>query len=270
MNLTMKLAPICRAVTAAAFALSALAACSGPSLSAQLDAAFAQLESGRYADAEQGFSRVLQKDPQNAEALAGLGSALVEQARCKPAVDALRKAVAADATDAVAWTNLGYCQASLDDIPAAIEAYQRAATLEPGDDALWRSIEMLMEDSRDFAGLLKIRTRIAERDNHGPQTSLALGEAYCLYGEFAHCEKLARDLIARTSRNADAQVLLGVALQGQGRTPDALRTLRAALLVQKDHREAWVRLITTLQQAGMKREAEAAIAQAQEFGITLP
>jgi Flp pilus assembly protein TadD len=232
--------------------------CGGPSVDKLVDDAYAHLDSGRYAEAEAAFGRALQKAPNHAEAHAGLGSALTELAQCRRAIEPLRSATKLEPTDAVAWTNLGYCHAWLGDDSAAIDAYQRAARLEPGDIALWQSLESIFEDARDHGSLLQIRTRLADMQDKSPASMLALAEAYCLYGEFLHCELLARDLIRRTALNADAQVMLGWALQGQGNLTDAIRALRGAVQLDSRHARAWDRLATVLQQTGAKREAEVA------------
>jgi tetratricopeptide (TPR) repeat protein len=243
-------------------------ACFGPSGDEQVSQAYALLESGKYIDAERSFARVLQKEPSRADAHAGLGSALTEQDRCKPAIDALKHAIRLDETDAVSLTNMGWCQARLGDEASAIESYTRAAKLEPEDVALWRSLESLYEDTRDYANLLKLRSRLVDMEE-SPGNRLALGEAYCLYGEFAHCEVLARKLIEATSRNADAQALLGLALHGQGKLDEALSALRSAIQLQRTHTAAWQRMVSVLEQAGQKKEAAAAVQAAAQAGVSL-
>jgi Flp pilus assembly protein TadD len=223
------------------------------------------LEARRPADAERAFAKVLQKAPNNGDAHAGLGSALLEQGQCRQAIEPLRAATRLDPADSDAWANLGYCHAWVGDTAAAVDAYQRAARLEPGDITLWVSLESLFEDSRDYANLLQMRTRLADMYDKTPASILALAEAYCLYGEFSHCEALARTVIQQ-SRNASAHAMLGFALQGQGKLGEAATALRSAVQLDPRDAYAWQRLVDVLNQVGARRQAAEAQRELDNLG----
>lgn len=227
------------------------------------DRGFDLIERERWVEAEETFTRALHRDPHHLDAHRGLGWVLLQQGKCKSALDSWRTVVRQAPDEPEGWTNLAYCASEMGELGLAADAYRRSIRLEPRDIESWRSLALVSEEAKDYAGLLSARVKLAELQPDLLGAQLDMAEAYCLYGEFARCEAVARDLITRSARSARAQRILGVALQGQGHINDALRALQATVVMDRTDREAWARLASLYRSLSREAEAQAAEREAR-------
>lgn len=100
-----------------------------PSMHAQLGQV--RLRQGRWADAQKAFEQALAIDPDDSDALDGLGVALRNQGNADQAVYFHMKSITLDAERAVAHLNLGLALLDLDQLDWAIRAIETSAKLAP-------------------------------------------------------------------------------------------------------------------------------------------
>ncbi|MDB6092146.1 MAG: aspartyl beta-hydroxylase [Gammaproteobacteria bacterium] len=89
------------------------------------------LESGRFAEAERAYQEVLEKAPDNAEALNVIALAALRTGKAQRAVDLLGRAATANPQDPVTQHHLGRAYEALGDLPRAAMAHAEAVRLEP-------------------------------------------------------------------------------------------------------------------------------------------
>ena len=89
------------------------------------------LRQGRLREAEVAFARVLEADPQHAEALNVLALAALSRGQVSAATDYLRRAAAAAPDDAVTLHHLGRAHDAAGDVAAAVQAHANAVRLRP-------------------------------------------------------------------------------------------------------------------------------------------
>jgi tetratricopeptide (TPR) repeat protein len=105
-------------------------------LVAQGDALNAQ---GRYQDAVPLFERVLRMQPDDFEALRGLGSAYLSTARYADAVQVCQRATRVRADSSVAWSRLAVALGYAKHQSEALEACDHALQLDPDSAHAWRT-----------------------------------------------------------------------------------------------------------------------------------
>jgi predicted O-linked N-acetylglucosamine transferase (SPINDLY family) len=125
------------------------AAAAAPDAGAGADEEFrrgnAQLEAGRYADAEAACERVLALDPRHAGALSNLGVVRNYQERAEEALACFQRAVELDGTRAAYRNNLAHAQITLRRLEEAGATLERTLALEPENaDARWIRATLLL------------------------------------------------------------------------------------------------------------------------------
>jgi aspartate beta-hydroxylase len=97
----------------------------------ELEQAQRLLRAGRMQEAERAYEQVLDKAPQNVEALNVVGLAALRQGREQLARELLVRATTAAPDDARSWSHLGRVEDSLDNLEAAVHAYREALRVDP-------------------------------------------------------------------------------------------------------------------------------------------
>ena len=88
-------------------------------------------QAGKLTEAEQLYQKVLQSQPDNADALHMLGVLAYQLENYKVAIDLIRKALAINPTSAEMYTNLGSAIKASGNLNEAMSAFQRAIELNP-------------------------------------------------------------------------------------------------------------------------------------------
>jgi len=144
--------------------------------------AFARLESGGNADAARGFETVLAANPNDADALGGLGIVRLRQGNAPEARRLLERAVAADPSRAGQWrraldaaaypADLADAQARLrrGDLAGADEAARRAAVREVDDRSDAETVlgELALRRGDPAGAEARFRAALARRPGFGP------------------------------------------------------------------------------------------------------
>ncbi|MCO8121543.1 tetratricopeptide repeat protein [Stieleria sp. TO1_6] len=153
-------------------------------IQALLDKAIESHRQGQLTHAEWGYEEVLEKDPQQPDALQllgviaaqmgntalaiervnqsiavnpnqpgalnNLGNMLAEEERNEEAMDAYRRAIELKPEYAQAYHNLGNVLSECDQMDAAIDAYSQATQLQPDDAQYWSALGTAQEQAADW------------------------------------------------------------------------------------------------------------------------
>jgi Flp pilus assembly protein TadD len=250
-------------------------------LDAILKLAKTRLRTGKIAEAEAMYRRVLQNSPDNAEAVHFLGIAALQQAKHEDALKLIRRSIELEPGKAEYYNNLatvlgkmgraiealGAAQEALDrkgNFPEAygnkgvaleqlgrvdesIEAYRKAAELNPDHvDALLNLGNALSRKGEHDEATRHLR-RFAELRPRNAEARKHLGNALRRAGRPAEAATAYRMAVELNAKDADAYNNLGAALQESGRVPEAEEVLRTCLSINPNHTDAhWNRGLALL------------------------
>jgi|SRR5579875_2278242 len=91
--------------------------------------------------AKEVYRRALVEQPNNAEALNGLGLAVLKLGRPKEAIPYFKKAISIDPSYVDAVNNIGVAREQLGDIPGALGAFRRALQIDPQNQVAQENIQ---------------------------------------------------------------------------------------------------------------------------------
>ncbi len=119
-------------------------------LQAELEKGFALHRQGKLAEAERIYTQVLQRQPENFDALHLLGLLALQTRRTRRGVDLIRKAIAINADFAPAHVNLGNGFRDLNLSREAIASYDNAIALKPDDAGAYYNRGLALQDLKRF------------------------------------------------------------------------------------------------------------------------
>lgn len=228
-----------------------------------LRAAFDHHMAGRLAEAETLYSRILDADPEQADAAQLLGVLCAQTGRMGRAAALLRRALELRPTAAGALCNLGGALQSLGDATGAETVYGRALRLDPRQTdahasraAALRTLGRPEEAAASAARALALDPAHAEALVNRADSDLALRRVEA-------AERAARRALASRPDLAAAHMLLGAALAAQARWEEADIASRAALDRNPRFAEAWENRGALLAKSGRFAESLAAFAEAE-------
>ncbi len=105
----------------------------------ELSEAQNRLKDGAFAEAEALFKSILEADPQEAEALHGMGLAAGQQGNAQKAYEYLKKACRIDPSQARYYSNLSVFARTLNQLDEALAASAEAIALAPSNATFWNT-----------------------------------------------------------------------------------------------------------------------------------
>jgi tetratricopeptide (TPR) repeat protein len=178
-------------------------------------------QSGRLAEAEGGYQRILTMRPRHADSLHLLGVVAFQTGRFGQAVEIIRRAIASDANIAAYHSNLGLALVALGQAENALASYHCALKLQP-----------------DY-----------------PEALCNLGAALARLGRREEAIAAYERSLARKPDQAETHYNLGTELAQQGRLTEAVVRYRQAIQLKPDYLEALNNLGITLVDLGQVEEA---------------
>jgi superkiller protein 3 len=166
----------------------------------------------RYEEAERTWRRVLEIDPNNADAYVGLGNALYYQGKLEEAISAYGRAIELNPQDAIAYYNLGNALRNQGKLEEAISAYGRAIELNPQYALAYYNLGIALKDQgklEEAISAYRTALRLPDNTRATPSTTHTL----------AH--------------NA-----LGYTLQQQGKLEEAISQYQAAIQIDPEFPQA--------------------------------
>lgn len=182
-----------------------------------------------FARAEQLWRRVIQQQPENAEAYASLGDALLNQNRAE-AIDAYDRALKLNPNIPRAHNGRGFVLFFLGEYDQAIAAYERAIQLDPSQIAPYLNLSQVMavqDKTREAVAACRKAIQIAPRN----------AEAYKCLGKALPQERSGEAIAAfrkatqLNPRDPDSYAALGYLLRDQGKLNEAAVAYQTAIQV---------------------------------------
>jgi predicted O-linked N-acetylglucosamine transferase (SPINDLY family) len=231
-------------------------------IAASLDTAYRYHVSGRLAEAEAGYRRVLAVDPENFDALHLLGMLSHQNARNEEAAELISSAVQKNGRDPVALGNLAIVLRAMGRLAEAEAACRRAIALDPGFVDAHKILGSTLQDlgQSDDAETAFRRAIALNANDFGAHGSL--GTLLMDRGSFDQAAAAFRAAAALRPDSAETFSNLGNALYHQGNMEEAEAACRAALKIKPDCAEAFNNLGNVLRKTFRPEEAEETYRQA--------
>lgn len=132
------------------------------------------LRQGQFAQAQRAYEAILERVPDNVEALNALGVGALSEGRLERALELLARAVAADEQNALSHHHLGRVQEATGNLAAAIAAEERAMRLRPEFHMARLHLALLLERSGDrYRALVQYGRALRDAQTSGRWTNAA-------------------------------------------------------------------------------------------------
>lgn len=216
---------------------------------------------GRMAEAQQFFQEVVDRDPNNSDALAGIGLAIAEDDHAE-AIRHFNRWAERRPGDLVPLIELAGLHQKLKAWDQAEAIYHQILQRDSrNEEALSRFAQLLSRDPSRIEHALDLWTQIAERD---PATAFPLVQRAALFEQtrrFDMAEATYRDALARAPD--DAMALMGLArlLSNQARWDEAIAHFETIRRFHPDRLDALLGLGRCLERIGRDDEALGAYRQ---------
>lgn len=209
---------------------------------------YACMRAGRPRDAETALRRAIALPPQNALEHRDLGFVLAATGRESEARIEYRRAIALDPQETGAWVNLANLERAKGDLEQALADLREA---EKRDSALALAVKgqaQLLAELRRLGEAGTVYRRLLVRSPGDLEARFAAVRLYEALGRDDIALEVARDGVRHDRGSGEARLILGMALEAQGRLREAALELRRAESLTRDRegRERARRLITTL------------------------
>jgi len=228
----------------------------------ELSAGARHHEAGRFREAEQLYRRVLQRDPNNAEALNLLGVLAAQAGHARDAKDLMAKSVAIDPNNPEFHHNLALVYQGTGDGDEAIKSYRRAVELRPEYGDAWLNLGGMLLNRGESVEAEQCSRHAARIAPENPVAHHNLGAALLVRQIHQDAEPCFREALRLKPDYAEALNGLGVAQSGQGRFHEAMESFGQALALRPGYAEAHNALGHALFEQDRLEEAEAEVRKA--------
>jgi protein O-GlcNAc transferase len=215
-----------------------------------LEAAEQSHRTGQFAEAEALYRKLLQAEPQNAEAHSRLGTLLSQTNRNPEAFDAFERAIECNPLSAELRARQGVVLEYLGRMDDAVTAFQIALDIDPRMTSAWMHLAVdLNRLSRWDESIAACRTAL----NLAPEDPLLLDLfATALRGKQKYKEALQvlQKAVSVQPKNPALQLSLGNALLEKGDLNEAIAAFAEAIELAPDNAEAYNNLGSTLFKQG--------------------
>ena len=211
------------------------------------------------------YQRVLEREPEQAEALVGMSLVAVASRQFEAAVKMAQAATVASPRTVGAWLALGQALKATERYDDAEHAYGAAIELD-GTNALARLGlgELRMATGQPEKARAEFERSLQRRPAFAAAL-LALGNALAMLGQNEAALERYEETLAMRPRLPEGEFGAGFALKRLGRTNEAEKRYRRALAWRPDFAAAWINLGSLLREEGREVAAEAALKRAVEL-----
>ena len=191
--------------------------------------ALALEQQGQNPEAEQAWQDIARNNPQNAEAFAHLGLVEARQERYDEAIVNYRKALALNPALPGLQMNLGLALFKVKDFKGSIKPFTVELNKHPDDQRLTILLGMAHYGMGDYFVAIPYLKRAAERDPQSLPLRLTLAHS-CLWSKQYQCVlDVYKEILLLNAESAEADMLVGEALDEKGDDAGAIEQFRAAL-----------------------------------------
>ncbi len=189
--------------------------------------AAADHQAGRLGDAVRVYKTILEAEPENIEALYGLGHALLDQGAPDLAVQIFRRILKIDPDQGFAHHHLGNALVACRQFEDAARAYRQALEINPEDGACAFELGNILADRGRLDDAEAVYRRVLEIDPDHIDARCHLGTTCMDLGRFDEAEATLRETLRRQPAHAKAHTQLGLTLVAKGRIEDASEIILA-------------------------------------------
>ncbi len=214
------------------------------------------LSKHRLIQAEQAYRKVLEKQPDQSDALYGLGVLARHRGDYSDAEKMFRAVLRGQPESFKAWFSLGNLHQDQGQWLEAVEAYQRALTIQPEEVAIYNNLGYTLQQQGKFDEAIVCYQKALELQPDCAEADGNLGNALFAQG------KLSPDKQAYYARLNNE---LGIDQKKAGNFKDAVACYRQAIAMQPDLENAHYNLGVALQDQGELEEAIACCQKALEL-----
>jgi tetratricopeptide (TPR) repeat protein len=207
--------------------------CIGSRVSAQRDqrqAAISLEQQGKTTEAASAWEALSRAEPTNPEPLAHLGLLEARQQHYEPAIRFYRQALALDPAMPGLQLNLGLALFKNGDYRRALRSFAPIIKSQPEDQRLNILVGMSHYGLGDYAAASPYLKRAADRDPNNLTLLLTLAHSCLLSSQFPCVLDAYHRLIAQNAESAEADMLVGEALDEMKDSVGAMREFRAAII----------------------------------------
>jgi arylsulfatase A-like enzyme/Flp pilus assembly protein TadD len=217
--------------------------------------ATAQVDEKRWEDAVSGLRRLVEEEPELADAWSLMGNAYLGLRRHQEALGAFRHALALKPDNNFLMLNILKSLAAMGDSEAAASENLRFLKVFPRDAALLEELGYIrLRQSRPDEALAALRQAVAI-DPAASQSFNLAGEALMMKKDYNAAEAILRQGIRENPRAKNTHYLLAQVQESLARTDQALELYRQELEINPGKYEAAVNLANYYKQAGRMDEA---------------
>lgn len=212
------------------------------------------LMSGDYSRAALEFKAAINKNPKNAYARIGYGSALYWMGMADKAYDEFDQAIQLDPKNADAYQLRGIIKSYRGQYQSALEDFQYAAKYSPRRGDVRMNIGSVYAAIGDIGTALINYRRAVSMDGNNPLFHLQLARCYVSLGRDSDAEKSYRKAISLYPDYEDAIFELAILLEGAEKYVEALGLYKKAVRIKAGDSVARFRLAALLYRMGRKKE----------------
>ena len=188
-------------------------------------------QQGKLDEAAQVWRSVTRRNPTNAAAFANLGVVLSKQGSYQDAVAAYRKALALNPKLQGVYLNLGLAEFKQGHFEAAIAPLSKALTADPKSEQVRTLLGISYYGAQRFAEAVKYLKPVADSDPQNSELHRMLAQS-CLWAkQYACAQDEFRKLLLMNPDSAAVHMFSGEALDGMGKTDEAILEFQAAAKV---------------------------------------
>jgi len=215
-----------------------------------VSAAAAHYRAGRLTEAESLYRRVLDKHPDDVDAIQGLAVLCHQRGRPEEALALFRRAITLDPDSRVADRQLGRLLEQRGDSVGAAICYRRAARLRPLDAAAQADLARTLAGQGEVAETVAHCRRAVTLAPDDAWAHIALGNALMREGAVADASASYERALELSPDLAEAHSNLGEALRRMGRLGEAVAACERALVLRPELAEAHNNLGNALREQG--------------------
>ena len=210
---------------------------------------------GRLTEAESLYRAILDKHPDNVDAIQGLAVLWHQRGRPEEALALFRRAIALDPNSRVADRQLGRLLEQRGDLEGAAICYRRSARLRPLDAAAQTDLARALAGQGKVAEAIEHYRRAVALAPNDAWGHVALGNTLLREGAVVAASASYERALAISPDLAEAHNNLGEALRRTGHLSEAIAACERALVLKPELAEAYNHLGSALREEGRLERA---------------
>ncbi len=226
-----------------------------PEIDRILQQAVQDHQSGRLAEAEAGYRKVLSANRDHFDALHLLGVLALQMGQAQVALQLLQRAIQIEPRSADAQQNLGNAYLATGNVENAIGAFKIAIQLNPGSASVFHRLGNALQAKSDWEAAIGAYREALRLEPASASIRNSLASAWQNKGQIAEAMAEYRRIIADNPDFAEAYNNLGNAFSANKQLNEAITTYRKAMQLKADYHDAAFNLGLALAETGDFDEA---------------